>query len=72
MDWKYFSFYDKATESLDGFENYLKEWVYGVKDRSEYIKKIGKKNLDALKAKPWSGNPVDYGYCAQYQEDYVL
>lgn len=71
MDWRYFSFYDKATETLDGFENYLKEWVYGVKDRSEYIKKIGKKNLDALKPKPWSGNPVDYGYCAQYQEDYV-
>jgi len=71
MDWRYFSFYDKATETLDGFENYLKEWVYDIKDRSEYIKKIDKKNLDVLKPKPWSGNPVDYGYCAQYQEDYL-
>ncbi len=71
MDWRYFSFYDKATETLDGFEDYLKEWVHGVKDRSEYMKKIGKKTLEDLKPGPWSGSPVDYGYCGRFQEDYV-
>jgi len=72
MDWRFFSFYDKATETLEGFEDYLKEWVYGVEDRSGYMKKIGKKNIGELRPKPWSGNAVDYGYCHKHQEDYLL
>jgi len=72
MDWRYFSFYSKTTETADGFENYLEEWVYSVKDRDEYIKKIGKKNLDELKPESWSSQSVDYGYCNKHQEDYLL
>ena len=71
IDWRYFSFYDKATETLDGFENYLDEWVYRVRDRSEYLEKIGKKNLDELKPKPWKSDPIDYGFCGKHQEEYM-
>jgi glutaconate CoA-transferase subunit A len=72
IDWRHFSFYDKATQTLDGFENYLREWVYGVKDRNEYINKIGKDKLDELRPKSWNSNPVDYGYCSKFQGDYLL
>ncbi|MFH1624409.1 MAG: CoA-transferase [Pseudomonadota bacterium] len=71
IDWRYFSFYDGATETVERFEGYLAEWVYGVKDRKEYIRKMGRKNLDALRPKSWSGKSVDYGYCDKYQEDYL-
>ena len=71
IDWRFFSYYGHSTETADGFENYLKEWVHGVKNRSEYMEKIGKKNSDELKIKSWGGSAVDYGYSGKHQEEYL-
>jgi len=61
-DWKYFSFYDKISRSLDGFEEYLEEWIYGVKDRKDYLKKIGEERLSALKVNCRDSSFVSYGH----------
>jgi glutaconate CoA-transferase subunit A len=44
------------------YKNYLDAFVYGVKDRKEYIAKSGGDLIDRLKAKPRKCEGVDYGY----------
>jgi glutaconate CoA-transferase subunit A len=65
-DWKYFPVYYEATKTEEGFNRFLEEWVYGVKSREEYLAKIGQARLNELKAEPWQGSPVSYGYCATF------
>jgi glutaconate CoA-transferase, subunit A len=43
------------------FNKYLEEWVYGLRDRSEYLRRMGA-DLDRLKARPQFCEPVNYGY----------
>jgi len=43
------------------FNRYLEEWVYGLRDRSEYVSRMGAE-LDRLKASPQYCEPVNYGY----------
>ena len=43
------------------FNRYLEEWVYGVRDRGEYVRRMGAE-LDRLKARPHYCEPVNYGY----------
>ena len=43
------------------FNRYLDEWVYGLRDRSEYVRRMGAE-LDRLKASPHYCEPVNYGY----------
>lgn len=43
------------------FQAYLDEWVFGVKDRSEYVKKMGDK-IARLRARDQFCQPVNYGY----------
>lgn len=40
---------------------YLEEWVYGVRDRREYVERMGA-DIDRLKARPQYCEPVNYGY----------
>ncbi len=44
------------------FEAYLEEWILGVKSRSEYVVKLGKKKVKGLKAKIAMSEPVNYGF----------
>jgi glutaconate CoA-transferase subunit A len=44
------------------YKNYLDAFVFGVKDRHEYIQKIGTDLMSRLKAKPRKCEGVDYGY----------
>ena len=44
------------------YKNYLDAFVYGVKDRKEYIAKMGTDLFTRLKAKPRKCEGVDYGY----------
>jgi glutaconate CoA-transferase subunit A len=53
--------WDKLSESRESVDAYLKEWVYGVADRAEYWKKLGKAVHDRLKVKSRPGAVVDYG-----------
>ena len=43
------------------FNRYLEEWVYGVRDRAEYVRRMGAET-DRLKARPHYCEPVNYGY----------
>ena len=43
------------------FNRYLEEWVYGLRDRREYVSRMGAE-LDRLKARPHYCEPVNYGY----------
>lgn len=38
----------QANATQEGFEAWLNEWVYGVKDFGEYLEKVGKDRLDKL------------------------
>lgn len=41
--------YHKATRSREGFEQWLKEWVVGVKTHSAFLDLLGKERLERLK-----------------------
>ena len=43
-------------------EEYIKEWIYGVKDRNEYKEKLGKDVIDKLQVRDYFSTPVNYGY----------
>ena len=51
----------ETSQSEALFNKYLDEWVYGVRDRGEYVKRMGAA-LDQLKARPHYCEPVNYGY----------
>ena len=43
------------------FNKYLEEWVYGVRDRAEYVRRMGAE-IDRLKARAQYCEGVNYGY----------
>jgi glutaconate CoA-transferase subunit A len=53
--------WDKIAREEGSFKKYLDEFVYGVKDRSEYMKK-NPGLAERLKAKPLISTGVNYGY----------
>lgn len=58
------SFYlrwDEISKSKDTVRAYLDEWVYGVKDREAYWKKLGPEVHDRLKVGSRPSATVDYG-----------
>jgi glutaconate CoA-transferase subunit A len=58
------SFYlkwDEISSSREATHNYLDEWVYGVKDRSEYWQKLGVEVEQRLKIGSRPSATVDYG-----------
>ncbi len=40
--------YSEQAHTREGFEAFLKEWVYGTAGRSQYIQKLGEEKLKAL------------------------
>jgi len=53
--------WDKVAREEATFKKYLDEFVYGVKDRAEYMKK-NPGLAERLKAKPLISTGVNYGY----------
>lgn len=53
--------WDKISENKDTVDAWLQEWVYEVKDRSMYWKKLGAEVHSRLKVKPRLAAPVNYG-----------
>ena len=41
--------YHKATRSRDGFEQWLQNWVLGIKDHREFLDLLGKERVEHLK-----------------------
>lgn len=53
--------WDKISESAESVKSYLDEWVYGVKDRTEYMQKLGEEKRSKLKIKSRMSEPINYG-----------
>jgi glutaconate CoA-transferase, subunit A len=54
--------WEDISRETASYQNYLAEFVYGVRDRQEYMKKLGSGLMDRLRAKPRVCEGVDYGY----------
>jgi glutaconate CoA-transferase subunit A len=51
----------EISQDVARFNAYLDEWVFGMRDRAEYLKNHGD-SLMRLKAQPHFCEPVNYGY----------
>jgi glutaconate CoA-transferase subunit A len=40
--------YAEASKTVEGFQKFMDEWVYGVENRAEYMEKLGKKKREEL------------------------
>jgi glutaconate CoA-transferase subunit A len=53
--------WDKISRENASLQAWLEEWVYGLRDRSEYVEKLGADRLAALTPAPALSGEVDYG-----------
>jgi glutaconate CoA-transferase subunit A len=60
-DNEFYLAWDKISESPESVKKYLDEWVYGVKDRNAYWKKLGEKAQKRLKVKALYSEKINYG-----------
>ena len=51
----------EISKDVAQFNSYLDQWVYGVRDRTEYVERMGA-SLAGLKARAHFCAPVNYGY----------
>jgi glutaconate CoA-transferase, subunit A len=51
----------EISKDVSRFNAYLDEWVYGTRDRAEYVRRM-EGALDVLKARSRLSEPVNYGY----------
>ena len=49
------------SQDAGRFNSYLDEWIYGVRDRAEYVERMGA-TFERLKARDHYCEPVNYGY----------
>ncbi len=61
MDWIYYAYYERETRTQEGFENFMKKWVYEVEDRKEYLSLMKQERLDNLRIEDFHSLPVTYG-----------
>ncbi|MDR2089247.1 MAG: glutaconate CoA-transferase [Clostridiales Family XIII bacterium] len=47
--------YDEAGRTDEGFADFLREWVYGVKDHAEYLDRLGASRMIGLRVTPGTG-----------------
>ena len=60
-DNKFYLEWDKISQDPAVVQTWLDEWVYGVKDRQEYMQKLGPEVQARLKIASRPSIPVDYG-----------
>ncbi len=53
--------WDSISRDQERLAAWLDEWVYGVKDRSEYLRELGLDTLARLKPGAAPASPIDYG-----------
>ncbi|HWQ75404.1 MAG TPA: CoA-transferase [Syntrophomonas sp.] len=65
MDRDFVFQYIRNSKTEEGWKSYMDEWVYGVKDRTEYMEKLiskyGLKRVQDLKAQQYCAASVNYG-----------
>lgn len=60
-DNEFYLAWDKVSESPDAIQQYLDEWIYGVKDRNQYWEKLGAKTHKRLEVKARYSEKINYG-----------
>ena len=55
LDW------GERSKDLEETERWLEEWVYSVKDRADYLNKLGAETLARLKPGEMMADPINYG-----------
>ena len=60
-DNEFYLAWDKVSESVEATRQYLDEWVYGVKDRNEYWRKLGEATHERLAVPQQMSQPINYG-----------
>jgi glutaconate CoA-transferase subunit A len=60
-DNEFYLAWDKVSESAEATDQYLDEWVYGVKDRKEYWEKLGAEVHKRLAIPEHMSQPINYG-----------
>jgi glutaconate CoA-transferase subunit A len=68
MDWLYYAYYERETQAEESFQGFMKKWVYGVKDRKEYLRLLGAKRLENLRPEAFTSEPVSYGKLSHHFE----
>jgi glutaconate CoA-transferase subunit A len=53
--------WDEISKTSQGVQDYLQEWVYGVRDRAEYWEKLGAETRQRLRIASRLSSVVDYG-----------
>ncbi|HXX77677.1 MAG TPA: CoA-transferase [Ktedonobacteraceae bacterium] len=62
-DHQFYHEYHIRTRTIEGFQQWLNEWVMNVPDRATYVSKLGEERLRNLGVKQHRyAAPVDYGY----------
>lgn len=51
----------EISKGESSFNSYLDEWVYGMRDRADYVMRMGKQ-IQRLRARQQMCGPVNYGY----------
>lgn len=54
--------YAQRATTLEGWQSWADEWVYGVDGHEAYVKKLGEERLNRLRAKRLLSGRVSYGY----------
>ncbi|MCM3759903.1 hypothetical protein M3212_03770 [Alkalihalobacillus oceani] len=54
-DYEHIDYFMELSKTAEGFQQYLNEYVFNVKDHWEYLQKIGIENIQRLKADPYLG-----------------
>ncbi len=63
-DNQFYLSWDEISREQAQTEAWLDEWVYGVRDRAEYIKKMGNEVVDRIRPGSAPTAPIDYGVYA--------
>src|SRR5579885_205679 len=59
----FFRQYHEQTKTKDDTEKWLQRWVYGVRDRADYVNQLGGCRVEELGVKQHAyAAPTDYGY----------
>src|SRR6266516_5049422 len=62
-DHPFYHEYHERTRSVEGFQDWLEEWVLHLPSRADYVKKLGEERLQRLRVKEHRyAAAVDYGY----------
>ena len=62
-DHEYYAEYERASRTLEGYDEWLYQTVMAVPDRRAYLERLGPERIEALRIREHAfAHPVDYGF----------